>query len=312
MPEASSMQYRTLGRTGERVSLVGLGGYHVGRAADEQTAIAIVRTALDRGLNFMDNCWSYHEGRSEVLMGKALRDGYRAKAFLMSKIDARTRKVALGQIDESLRRLQTDVIDLVQIHEVVRMEDPDWCFAPDGAIEGLVEARRLGKIRYIGFTGHKDPAMHLKMLATARAAGFAFDTVQMPLSVLDHHYENHSFERQVLPVLVAENVGVLGMKPLAQGRIPESGAVSAVDCLRYALSLPTSVVITGCDSLERLEQAIQTAVSFQPLTPAETADILARTRDLGKLGDSEPWKTTTNHDGTSRNPDWMWERVAWA
>jgi len=312
MPTVGSMPYRTLGRTGERVSLVGLGGHHLGKNPNEQEAIAVVRAALDQGLNFMDNCWSYHEGRSETLMGKALRDGYRAKAFIMSKIDARTRKVALGQIDESLRRLQTDVLDLVQIHEVIRMEDPDWCFAPDGAIEGLVEARRLGKIRFIGFTGHKDPAIHLKMLATARANGFAFDTVQMPLSVLDHHFREHSFERQVLPVLVAENVGVLAMKTMAYGTIPESGVVSAVECLRYAMGLPTSVVVTGCETLARLEQAIHTATVFEPLTPAEKADILGRSKDLGALGENEPWKTTTNNDSTSRNPDWMWEKVAWA
>jgi aryl-alcohol dehydrogenase-like predicted oxidoreductase len=230
----------------------------------------------------------------------------------MSKIDARSKVVTLGQIDESLRRLQTDVLDLVQIHEVIRMEDPDWCFAPGGAIEGLVEARRLSKIRYIGFTGHKDPAIHLRMLEVARANGFAFDTVQMPLSVVDHHFHYHSFERLVLPVLISENAGVLAMKTMAMGRVPQSGAVSAVECLRYAMSLPTSVVITGCETVERLEQAIRTATTFQPLTPAETADILDRARDLGNLGESEPWKTTTNNDSTSRNPDWMWEKVAWA
>lgn len=311
MTTTGSMPYRTLGNTGEQVSLVGLGGFHLGQAADQREATAIVRTALDRGMNFLDNCWSYHRGLSETLMGNALRDGYRAKAFLMTKIDARSRKVALGQIDDCLGRLQTDVLDLVQIHEIVRMEDPDWCFAAEGAIEGLVEARRVGKVRFIGFTGHKDPAIHLKMLDAARANNFTFDTVQMPLSVLDHNYQGHSFERQVLPRLVAENVGVLAMKTLGMGRVPQSGAVSAIECLRYAMSLPTSVVITGCETLERLEQAIETATTFRPLSAAESADILRRAEPLGRLGEDEPWKTTTNNDSTSIYTEWMWEKTAW-
>jgi len=310
MTETGGIPYRALGRTGELVSLVGLGGFHMGRAASEQEAITLVRTALDSGVNFLDNCWSYHGGLSEVLMGKALRDGYRDKAFLMTKIDARSKRVAAGQIDECLRRLQVKTIDLLQIHEIIRLEDPGWVFAPDGAIEALVEARQAGKIRFIGFTGHKDPTCHLKMLKVAAEQGFRFDAVQMPLNVLDHHYQEHSFEKQVLPVLVEQGIGVLGMKPLSSGRVPTSGTATATECLHYAMSLPTSVVITGCESLATLDQALAAVRSYQPPSQEETATLLARTAELGAAGDLEPFKTTTAHDSTTHHPDWMWEKVA--
>jgi predicted aldo/keto reductase-like oxidoreductase len=243
-------------------------------------------------------------------MGKALRDGYRDRAFLMTKIEARSRRIAAGQIDECLRRLRVDTIDLLQFHEIIRQEDPDWIFGPDGAIEAVIAARQAGKIRYVGFTGHKDPVHHLKMLRVAAEHDFRFDAVQMPLNVLDHHYEGHSFERQVVPVLVEQGIGVLGMKPLAGGRIPATGAVSAVEGLRYALSLPTSVVITGCDSLAVLEQALEVARTFQPLSQEEVESIVNRTASLGARGEYEPFKTTQNHDGTTQHPEWMWERTA--
>jgi len=207
MSSTESMPYRTLGRTGERVSLIGLGGFHLGRPT-EQEAVRIVRTALDNGVNFLDNAWDYNDGQSEIRVGKALKDGYRARAFVMTKIDARTKQVAIHQIEESLHRLQVDTIDLLQFHEVIRPQDADIVFSPDGAIEAALEAKRAGKIRYIGFTGHKDPDIHLRMLNTAFAHGFNFDTVQMPLNVMDPHYR--SFEKQVLPVLVQHGIGVRG------------------------------------------------------------------------------------------------------
>jgi aryl-alcohol dehydrogenase-like predicted oxidoreductase len=291
---------RVLGRTGVHVSAVGLGGYHIGNPS-EKDAIAIIRGAIDRGITFLDNCWDYHDGDSEVRMGKALRDGYRQKVFLMTKIDGRTRTAAAEQIDQSLKRLQTDVIDLMQIHEVIRSNDPQQCFAAGGAIEALVEAQRAGKIRFIGFTGHKDPKMHIDMLQEADRHGFAFDALQLPLNVLDHHW--NSFE-QVLPEAHQRNVAVLGMKPLGAGEILKLKKVSALECLRYALSLPTSVVITGCESLEQVDQAIAAATA-PLLTDEEKRELLARTAPLSPRGKHEAYKTTHEHDGTMQSPHWL-------
>src|SRR6267378_706115 len=251
------------------------GGYHLGRQAHEQETIRIVRTAVDNGINFFDNCWDYNGGASELRMGKALRDGYRDKAFLMTKIDGRSKESATQQIDESLRRLQTDRIDLMQFHEVIRMSDPERVFGTDGALQAVVAAQRAGKIRYVGFTGHKSPAIHLRMLDTARAHGFRFDAVQMPLNVMDAHYD--SFEQQVVPRLVEQDIGVLGMKPMGDPFVLVSDTVTAVECLHYAMNLPTSVVITGCDSLPVLEQALHAARSFRPLSEAAVAALLGRT-----------------------------------
>src|SRR6202171_1027595 len=253
----SGVPRRLLGRTGEKVSMVGLGGYHIGSQKDEQESIRIIRTALDNGINFLDNCWDYNGGESEVRMGKALRDGYRQRAFVMTKIDGRTKQAAAQQLEESLRRLQTDHIDLLQIHEIIRMEDPDRVFAAGGGLEALVAAREAGKIRYIGFTGHKSPDIHLKMLQTADAHQFHFDSVQMPLNVMDAHY--NSFGQKVLPVLVKKEIGVLGMKPMGDGLILRSKAVEPIECLHYAMTLPTSVVITGCGSVALVEQAVKAA-----------------------------------------------------
>src|SRR5215472_4644136 len=212
---------RALGSTGELVSAIGVGGWHLGlKRVDEQLSIRIVRAAIDRGVNFLDNSWDYNEGASEKRMGKALRDGYRSKAFLMTKIDGRSKKEAVKQLEESLRRLETDLIDLVQHHEVIRYDDPHRIFDPEGANAALLEARKAGKIRFIGFTGHKDPGIHLHMLSVAAEHGFQFDTVQMPLNVMDAHYR--SFEKVVLPTLLQQKIGVLGMKPLANGLILKS------------------------------------------------------------------------------------------
>ena len=297
-----SIPYRTLGHTGEKVSMLGIGGFHIGNPSEEE-AVAIVRTALDAGVNFLDNCWDYHDGDSEVRMGKALRDGYRKKAFLMTKIDGQTRKAASQQIEESLKRLQTDHLDLLQFHEVIRPTDPDRIFGPGGSFEAAQEAKKQGKIRYIGFTGHKDPEIHLKMLKTAFAHNFTFDTVQMPLNVMDAHF--NSFGKKVLPVLVEHKIGVLGMKPMGSGIILKSNVVKSVECLHYAMSLPTSVVITGCDSLKILNQALDAARSFKPLSGSEVAELLAKTAPVAAKGEFELYKTSNNFDGTAHNPQWL-------
>jgi aryl-alcohol dehydrogenase-like predicted oxidoreductase len=300
------MLYRVLGRTGEKVSAIGVGGFHLGLGqVDEQLAIRIVRTAIERGVTFMDNCWDYNDGVSEIRMGKALRDGYRDKAFLMTKIDGRSKKEAAKQLDESLRRLQVDYLDLVQHHEVIRYEDPHRIFHEEGANAALVEARGAGKLRYIGFTGHKDPRIHLYMLEVAAAHGFTFDAVQMPLNVMDAHYR--SFEKQVLPYLVEHDIGVLGMKSMTDGILLESNTVTPIECLHYALNLPTSVVITGIDSLEILDQALEAVRTFRPLSEQQAATLLARTAQAASSGEFEPFKTTSVFDGTAQRPEWLGE-----
>ncbi len=298
----ADIPYRQLGRTGEKVSIIGLGGFHLGRP-EEQESIRIVRTAIDNGVNFMDNCWDYNDGASEIRMGQALRDGYRDRVFLMTKIDGRDRKTARQQIDESLRRLQTDHVDLLQLHEVIHPNDPDRVFAPGGAMEALTEARKAGQTRHLGFTGHKSPDIHLKMLETAAAHRFRFDAVQMPLNVMDAHFE--SFEKKVLPVLVKQQIGVLGMKPMANGIILESKTATPVECLHYAMNLPTSVVITGCGSLRVLQQALDAARSFRPLNPDQVAGLLAKTAEASKDGQYEPYKTSHAFDSTHYHPQWM-------
>jgi aryl-alcohol dehydrogenase-like predicted oxidoreductase len=299
------MIYRKLGRTGERVSAIGLGGFHLGFARDLDEAVRIVRSAVDRGINFLDNCWDYHLGESERRMGAALRDGYRDQVFLMTKFDGRTKKSTAKQIDESLERLQTDHLDLIQYHENIRLEDPDRFFAPDGPLEALVEAKKAGKIRFIGFTGHKDPLVHLRMLEVAAEHKFRFDTCQMPLNVMDAHFR--SFGRNVLPKLVEQGIGVLGMKPLGDGHVLQCGHVTAIECLHYALTLPTSVVITGCENMERLDQAFQAAETFRPLSNEQVTQLLAKTKPFADAGRCEPFKITSMYDGTAKNPEWMGE-----
>ncbi len=297
------MIYRRLGRTGETVSAIGLGGFHLGLSNDPGEAVRIVRSAIDRGITFLDNCWDYNSGESERRMGTGLRDGYRDRIFLMTKFDGRTKQAAAEQIDESLRRLQTDHVDLIQFHENIRLEDPDRFFSAGGALEALLEAKKAGKIRFIGFTGHKDPSVHLRMLELAAERQFHFDACQMPLNVMDAHFR--SFSRQVLPKLVEYGIGVLGMKPMGDGHILKSGAVTALECLHYALTLPTSVVITGCESMDRLEQAIDAVESFRPLTNEQVTKLLAKTQAHAGGGRYEPFKTTTAFDSTSRNPEWL-------
>jgi predicted aldo/keto reductase-like oxidoreductase len=295
---------RALGRTNEEVSIVGIGGYHIGQPnVTEADGIRIVRTGIDGGINFLDNCWDYNDGVSEIRMGKALRDGYREKVFLMTKLDGRSAKTAEQQLDDSLRRLQTDRIDLIQFHEIIRKSDPARIFAPGGAIEAVLRARTAGKVRYIGFTGHKSPEIHLEMLKTASAHGFTFDAVQMPLNVMDAHFD--SFEAKVLPVLEAHSIGVIGMKSMGANLILNSKVVTPIECLHYAMNLPTSVVVTGCDSVPILRQALQAASTFQPMTRQQVAALLARTAQSARSGQYELYKTSQDFDGTSANPQWL-------
>jgi predicted aldo/keto reductase-like oxidoreductase len=299
----SGMIYRTLGKTGERVSAIGLGGYHIGIQSTVEESIRIIRTAIDNGVTFMDNCWDYNGGESEKRMGQALRDGYRQKVFLMTKFDGRTKEAAAQQIDESLQRLQTNHIDLMQYHENIRPEDPDRYFAPGGAREAVDAAVQAGKIRYAGFTGHKDPFVHLRMLEEAQAHNYHFASCQMPLNVMDAHFR--SFAHQVVPKLVEQGIAVLGMKPMAEGNVLKSNTVTPIECLHYALNLQTSVVITGCDSMDLLHQALEAARTFKPMSSEELAALLAKTKTAALTGRFEPFKTTSQFDGTAQNPQWL-------
>ena len=301
--EAPGMVYRELGTTGERVSAIGMGGYHLGKQSSADESIALCRKGIDAGITFMDNCWDYNDGISEVRMGRALEDGYRAKVFLMTKIDGRTKAAYSKQLEESMGRLRTDVIDLVQFHEVLRMEDPDRIFAEGGAMEAAMEAKSAGKIRYIGFTGHKDPAVHLRMFEVAAQHKFKFDTVQMPINVMDAHFR--SFLNQVVPVAVKAGTGVLAMKTFGDDYILRSGTVQPIDALHFGLSQPVSVVVTGIDKPEILEQALTAAKTFQPLTAEQQSSILAKTEQAAMTGKFELFKTTTHFDGTAGNPKWL-------
>jgi uncharacterized protein len=299
----NGMPYRPLGDTGEEVSIIGLGGHHIGIQGDAEESIRIIRTAIDNGINFMDNSWDYNDGQSELRMGRALQNGYRERVFLMTKIDGRTKAAADRQIDESLRRLQTDRIDLLQFHEIIRTTDAERVFAEGGALEAAVNAKNAGKVRFIGFTGHKNPQLHLNMLEAANRHGFRFDTVQMPLNVMDAHYS--SFEKQVLPVLLKQNIAVLAMKSIGNRYILDSKTVSATECLRYAMNLPVATVITGCDSLPILDQALNAARTFESLTEQDVEALLARTANAARNGEFEHYKTTPEFDATEHNPEWL-------
>ena len=296
------MIYRRLGRTGEKVSLIGVGGAHLGFPSEDE-AIRIVRTALDRGVNFLDNCWDYSDGKCEERMGKALRDGYRAKAFLMTKIDGRDKATAARQIDESLARLGTDHIDLLQHHEILRTSDADRVFASGGAMEAVVAAQKAGKVRFIGFTGHKDPSMHLHMFETADKHGFHFDTVQMPLNLMDAHFR--SFARLVVPAATRRGTAVLAMKTMGFGFILKSKTVDPIECLHYAMSLPVATVITGMDQSERLDQACEAVRTFAPLGSQQVGELLDRTREAAADGKYEKYKISEYFDGTTKHPEWM-------
>ena len=301
----TEIPYRTLGRTGEKVSCIGMGGFHLGKPyLSESDAIKLIHSGIDRGINFMDNSWDYNNGESEKRMGKALKqDGYRNRAFLMTKIDGRTKESAAKQIDESLSRLQTDHVDLLQFHEIIRFDDPDRIFGEDGAIEAFLDAKKAGKTRYIGFTGHKDPHIHLYMLEVASKHGFQFDTVHLPINVMDAHFR--SFRQLVVPELQKQNIGVLGMKCFGDSVILKSNAVSAMDCLHYCLNQPVSVQITGIDKPEILDQAIEAAQTYTQVTKEQLNAILAKTAKAASLGEWELFKTSGHFDSTAKNVDWL-------
>jgi uncharacterized protein len=295
---------RKLGRADVEVSILGIGGFHIGLSGvSEADGIRIVRTALDQGINFLDNCWDYNDGASEVRMGKALQDGYRQKAFLMTKIDGRTGASARQQLEQSLQRLKTDHIDLLQIHEVIRPGDPEQAFQPGNVVEVLQQARKDGKIRFIGFTGHKSPEIHLHMIETADQHGFIFDSVQMPVNALDEHYD--SFGQKVIPVAQKHGMAVLGMKPLSNGAILKTNTVTAVEALHYAMSVPVTVTITGCDSMTVLQQALGVARNFKPLDEQQKIAILQKTAPVGMQGKFEAYKSSQIYDGTANNPQWL-------
>src|ERR1700733_16506 len=302
-PESTHMIYRELGRTGERVSAIGIGGYHLGKQQDPDESIRLLRTAIDRGITFMDNCWDYNGGISEVRMGQALRDGYRQKVFLMTKIDGRDKNTAARQIEQSLGRLQTDVIDLLQFHEVIRLDDPDVIFAPGGAIEAVQEARQAGKLRYIGFTGHKDPSVHLRMFETADKHAFHFDTVQMPINVMDAHFR--SFLNGVAPVAQQHGTAILAMKTFGDPYILQNKTVTPIEALHFGLNSPAAVVITGIDSPAILDQAFEAVKSFRPMDQQQVTAILAKTKGAAMTGKFELFKTSSHYDGTIRNPSWL-------
>ncbi len=298
------MKYRPLGSTGERVSMVGMGGFHLakpgGATADE--AVGLVHAAIEAGITFFDNCWDYNGGESEKRLGRALQGGYRDRVFLMTKIDGRTAKAATDQIDESLSRLKTDHLDLLQFHEIIRMGDPERVFTA-GALEAVLRAREQGKLRYVGFTGHKSPAIHAHMFAVADQHDFHFDTVQMPLNVMDAHYD--SFEQHVLPIALAHGTAVLGMKTFGDDFILKSGAASPGEMLRYALSLPTALQVCGIDRPPILQQALDAVRTYAPMTPEQRAAILAKTARVAADGSTERYKVSEQFDGTARNPHWL-------
>jgi uncharacterized protein len=292
MPD-TAIPRRPLGAGGELVSAIGLGGYHLGKIKNQRDAIGIVHAAIDAGITFMDNAWEYHAGRSEEVMGKALA-GRRDRVFLMTKLctHGRGRREAMRQLEQSLKRLKTDVLDLWQIHECVYYNDPERHFARDGAVEALAQAKRDGKVRYVGFTGHKDPAIHLEMLSH----DFPFDTCQLPLNCFDASFR--SFEQQVLPELLRRGIAPIGMKSLGgYGRMVEKKAVKVEDALRYAMSLSVLTTVSGIDSMRVLKQNVKIAAGFTKLSPREMAAIRARVRDSADDGRFELYKTSAMHEG---------------
>ena len=291
--QSGGIKQRPLGPSGLEVSILGVGGFHLGSAETLETAKAIVGQALDAGLNFFDNAWEYHDGQSEEWLGAAL-GSRRKEAVLMTKVcsHGRDKKVAMQMLEESLRRLRTDHLDVWQIHEVVYDNDPDMIFRPNGAAEALLEAKKQGKVRLVGFTGHKDPSIHLKMLSH----GFPFDTVQMPLNPFDATFR--SFEQQVLPVALKQKIAVLGMKSLGgSGEMIRLGAATPKEALRYAMSLPVATTISGMESEEVLKQNLEIARGFEAMSSTEMTAVRQRCRAEAANGHLELFKTTTKYDG---------------
>lgn len=276
---------RILGRTGARVTVIGIGGHAIGKANDRELGVRIIRTALDEGVNFLDNSWCYHRGESEIIMGQALRDGYREKAFLMTKNDGRNAVRFRRQLEESLRRLQTDRLELIQFHEIIHEGEPEQIFS-EGAIEEAVKAREEGKVRFIGFTGHLWPYLFQEMLAT----GFPWDTVQMPVNVFDYHYR--SFTREILPLLQERDIGVIGMKSLGgSGASFLSTGITAKEAISYALSQPIHTLVSGIDSLEFLRQNLEIVRDWKPLTGEQQRQLRERVAPWARDGRLEHYKT---------------------
>jgi len=293
-PRTGEIPRRKLGRTGVEVSALGLGGYHLGLVKSQREAVRIVQEAVDGGITFLDNAWEYHDGRSETIMGRALAGGRRHKVFLMTKVctHGRGRREALRQLEQSLQRLRTEYLDLWQVHEVVYENDPERHGAPGGVLEALAEAKRQGKVRFVGFTGHKSPTIHQKMLRL----GFPFDTCQLPLNCLDGTFR--SFEREVLPDLVGRGIAPLGMKSMGgEGEMVKKKVVSAEEALRYAMSLPVATTITGVDSMTVLRQGLRVARGFQPMTASEMEDLRRRCGEAAADGRFEMYKVSMKHEG---------------
>ena len=301
------MKFRILGRTGERVSLVGLGGFHLAKPGgpSEQEAIRLVHAFLDAGANFCDNCWDYNAGESEIRLGNALQGGYRDRAFVMTKIDGHTAKAAMGQLETSLKRLKVDHIDLLQFHEVIRIDDPERIFAPGGAFEAMQRAKEQGKIRHIGFTGHKSPAIHAHMFDVAAQHDFRFDTVQMPVNIMDAHFD--SFQKTIFPLAIAAGTAVLAMKTFGDDFILQSGVAEPIEMLHYSMSQPVAVVVTGNDKMEILDQTLRAVRSYQPMTEAQQQSLLAKSLAASSGGKTERYKISHHFDGTIRNPQWLTE-----
>ncbi|MGA1874377.1 MAG: aldo/keto reductase [bacterium] len=291
IPKAGSIPKRVLGKTGVPVSILGLGGSHISRIKDDGEAVRFVRAAIDAGVTFLDNAWEYHGGRSEELMGRALQDGYRAKVFLMTKHHGRDKGTALKHLEDSLRRLRTDVIDLWQFHEVIYEDDPGMILAKGGGIEAAEEARKAGKVKYIGFTGHKDTGLFLEMLDS----DFDWDAVQMPFNVFDPHFR--SFQETILPILLKRNIGVIAMKTLTGGYLLQAGVVTPREALTYVWSQPVSTIVSGMESWEYLHDNIEAARTFKAMSRREQKDLLAGTKDKALTGQYEPFKTSRRFDG---------------
>jgi len=285
MEPINGIPTRILGKTGVRVTVLCVGGYHIGKPSNLELGVRIIRTAIDEGINFLDNAWCYNDGESERIMGQALRGGYREKVFLMTKNHGRDAATFRRQLDESLERLQTDHIDLLQFHEIIHDGEPDRIFS-EGAIEAAIQAREEGKIRFIGFTGHRWPHLFKQMLAK----DFEWDTVQMPTNLLDYHYR--SFTKEILPILVERGIGTIGMKSLGGTgtRILKAG-ISAQEAISYALSLPVHTLVSGMDSLEVLAQNLEIVRDWRPLTDEEQNQLLERVAPLAINGRLEHYKT---------------------
>jgi predicted aldo/keto reductase-like oxidoreductase len=278
------MPYRILGKTGLKVSLLGIGGAHIGDSKlTDEASVALIREGIDKGINFLDNAWHYHEGRSEELMGKALLDGYREKIYLMTKHHGRDPETAREHLEESLKRLQTDYFDVWQFHEIMTLDEVDKIYS-SGVLDYVMKLKEEGTVKHIGFTGHANPAVHKAMLER----GFDWETVQMPVNVLDHHYL--SFSQEIIPMLRERNIGIIGMKSVASGRILKEKVATIEECLTFPMSLPISTLISGMNEMEHLRENITITENFTPLGEEEMAALLEKTYDAAQGGKFEWYK----------------------